>query len=918
MTQILTKYSLLARLFEGRESEVWLVRNTQPGYDEAAFQTAVGFTREASQHPALAPLLDYEAAVAVQLRHPGIESVLDAGKDRDRVWFVSEILAGEPLGKVFRTLQERGYPTLTIPLALAIAGSVCEALHSAHSVRNAAGWSLNASHGGLDLETILLGYDARVRVREFGAAKIRRHASVLGLGERNQNRVALLSPEEVRGRAADTRSDVYCVGAVLYELLTGRQIFSSAHDVNRQICDVDPAPPSTFNAKVTPSLDAIVMRALQKDPKARFQNCEHMGLEIGKLVGNFTKALERMPRVLEQLFPERRTLWTQLQSAMSAGNGDQVALFAQSLLMAETVATEKTVRSKDSFSAQEQTPVMQVWSGEEEVGETLPTGIQTPYHDDDASMTNEVGFNPALVETHMAYKPTPIPEAPSIPEEIATHMAYKPTPMPETADSTQKPTVREVPNPKPAVVAEDTPRLPEIDQFIPAVEEEDEDEVFTQPFDVDLLVAAPELAPTEGELAPVLEVIRTNSGRALDIQVLRSRWSSYKRAESGVRARRSGKKATITFKKPVKGWVRRQRSAKEALEGTEKLVLQPGDAAEFVEGDVTYHVRLFRPQLPPKGNRQLVTEAEIKIYAAAIAVSLLLHGLGGLGALFTSHMGVELTVQKPDPIEVFAEGSLEKPKPKEEKPKPPPKKIEPKPKTRIEPKPSSDPAEAQAKIPKAVRAALDTRLKRNDVPRSEDKAEQLISALTTPVKGDGATIKDVVTNIDAVARPGASNAAFNVTGTLTSLPGGGVNIASSSGGNKIGDIGGSVATNVGTLEKREGAGKVRGKANAVRAMSKVQGTLTQGEVWAEIQKHTGKIQACYERELNKNPSLAGRITFEWIVKSNGGVGTVKEVNSTLGNATVSKCVSNVIKQMKFPKPKGGEVTVVFPWMFSSG
>lgn len=900
MTTVLTQIELILKLQGDRGWETWLAQDTRPGYDHSSMVRATGFLPDIAQHAQIRGILDYESAVAVQLRHPGIVPTIKAGLDSN-YWFAAELVAGESLGDVVDQLRERGYPTLTVPLTLAIGSMMCDALHAAHTSKNAAGWSLNAVHGGIDLDVVVLTYEGVVKVREFGVAKARRQAWLSRVGGLGERRVRYVSPEEVRGRPADPRSDVYGVGAVLYELLTGQSPAEGSDPLSAVTAGVA-TPPSAYNAKVTPQLDVIVMRALAVDPNDRFENCDHLRQQLLRLAADPSMALQRVPRILTQLFPGHQELWAQVRQYERRRDWREVHATLQRLLIevSEPTAMRSVPVDLDATLQAGDVPA----AVEAEVSQTLPTGVPSVVED----------TNPAHVAmTHTAYKPTPMP---STQQRVAS---AEPTPMFE-------PAAYQAPEPQPqqdpgAVEPQAAPAAPAPSTDFVSLPEDgdhDDDEPFVEPFDVAELVDAPELQPKNAATKPVLEIIRTANGRALDIAVLSSPLRGYSRQQGALKARLAGGKATVKMAKPLTGWVRRGRNPREDVPADLTLQLGSGDAAELRDGDVIYHLRVFNPPIPPKSDRQLVSAADVKIYAVAVALSLVVHGVGGLATLLTSYLGVELTVQTPEQAEVFAEGKLPQDEKKPvEKPKPEPKPVTPKPK-RIEPKPSSDPTEAQAKIPKAVRQQLDKRLRNTNVSKTEDKAENLIASLTTPVKGDGATIKDVVTNIDAVARPGARGAAFNVTGTLGNLPEGGVNIATSSGSHRIGDIGGSVATDVGKLDKREGSGKVRGKARAVKALSKVKGSLTQSEVYDVIQKHTGQIQACYERELNKNPGLAGKLTFLWIVKTNGAVGSVKENNNTLGNAAVSKCVSGVIKKMKFPRPKGGEVEVVFPWIFKAG
>ncbi len=93
------------------------------------------------------------------------------------------------------------------------------------------------------------------------------------------------------------------------------------------------------------------------------------------------------------------------------------------------------------------------------------------------------------------------------------------------------------------------------------------------------------------------------------------------------------------------------------------------------------------------------------------------------------------------------------------------------------------------------------------------------------------------------------------------------------------------------------------------------GSLDKAEVREVIQQNYRQIQICYLKQLAKDPNLSGKITLEWVVKTDGQVRDAKETQSTLADSAVSECISAVVKTMTFPSPKGGEMKVVFPWVF---
>jgi eukaryotic-like serine/threonine-protein kinase len=209
-----------------------------------------------------------EAQAAAALNHPNIVSVYDTGDQGDVHYIVMEYVEGRTLRDAIRQegpiLPER---------ASEIAQAVARALSSAHEA--------GLVHRDIKPGNIMLTRDGEVKVMDFGIARtstgdtLTQTAAVLGTA-------SYLSPEQAQGVAVDARSDIYSLGCVLYEMLTGRPPFTGDSPVAIAYKHVreDPVHPSNLNPDVPPSLDAVVMKAMAKNPDNRYQTADELRQDL--------------------------------------------------------------------------------------------------------------------------------------------------------------------------------------------------------------------------------------------------------------------------------------------------------------------------------------------------------------------------------------------------------------------------------------------------------------------------------------------------------------------------------------------------------------------------------------------------------------------------------------------------------------
>ncbi len=224
-----------------------------------------------------------EARAAASLNHPAIAAVFDTGQDTDPAdgttslpYIVMELVEGSTL----RKLLNDGVP-LSPERALAIVQSVLEALAHAHAA--------GIVHRDIKPANVMLTEDGSVKVMDFGIARalgdtttsLTEAAAVIGTAQ-------YFSPEQASGKPVDQRSDLYSVGCLLFELLTGRPPFvgESSISVAYQHVREVPATPSELNPALGPAVDALVLKALAKDPDLRYQSAQEMSADLVPLLAD--------------------------------------------------------------------------------------------------------------------------------------------------------------------------------------------------------------------------------------------------------------------------------------------------------------------------------------------------------------------------------------------------------------------------------------------------------------------------------------------------------------------------------------------------------------------------------------------------------------------------------------------------------
>jgi serine/threonine protein kinase len=234
----------------GRNVAVKTIRLTEEG---------TGLTR-----PELLSRFQIEARAAGLLTHPNIVVVYDAGEEDGLYYITMELVVGQSLQATFDSGE-----SFPVPRIVRILEQTCSALQFAHE--------RNIVHRDIKPANLMLTPDDTVKVTDFGTAKILQFGTVQQTTH-VMGTPSYMSPEQVKGKPIDGRTDIFSLGVVLYEMLTGEKPFpgQSITTVIYKIVNEEPVPPRQLNPSIHPGLNDIVLRALAKEPEERYQSCREM------------------------------------------------------------------------------------------------------------------------------------------------------------------------------------------------------------------------------------------------------------------------------------------------------------------------------------------------------------------------------------------------------------------------------------------------------------------------------------------------------------------------------------------------------------------------------------------------------------------------------------------------------------------
>jgi eukaryotic-like serine/threonine-protein kinase len=317
--QTVGRYALYEEIASGGMATVHYGRLLGP----VGFSRTVAIKRlhaQFAKDPEFAAMFLDEARLAARIRHPNVVPTLDVVAADGELLLVMDYVHGESLAQCLRAASAAHVP-IPIEVVSAIACSVLHGLHAAHEATSEQGEPLSIVHRDVSPQNVLVGADGVPRVLDFGVAKAAGRMQTTREGQL-KGKIAYMAPEQLESDAAvDRRTDVYAAGVVLWETLTRQRLFSGDNEaiVIRNVLERRVEAPSAVAQGVPDSLDALTLRAVERNPCRRFASAREMALAVEAAVP--VASSTRVAQWLEGLVGERMARRARAVSSIESHSG---------------------------------------------------------------------------------------------------------------------------------------------------------------------------------------------------------------------------------------------------------------------------------------------------------------------------------------------------------------------------------------------------------------------------------------------------------------------------------------------------------------------------------------------------------------------------------------------------------------------
>ncbi|MFZ5892383.1 MAG: protein kinase domain-containing protein [Myxococcota bacterium] len=308
--QALGRYELLMPVARGGMGQVWAGRlRGARGFNKlVAIKTLLPMPGSEGR---LETMLLEEARIAALIHHPNVVQTLELGEHEGTLYLVMEWVDGEPLSFLLdRTADHGGLP---LPIAVNLVGQTLLGLEAAHELVDENGTLLGVVHRDVSPHNVLVTYSGVAKLVDFGIAKATNQDSSSTQTGEVKGKFSYMAPEQICGERVDQRADIFALGIMLYTLTTGRHPFKSENPgalLHKIAGDERPLRPSLVVSGYSPALEAVVMKALEKDVSQRWQSAREMLAALQNAVPDaFVADFESNTRTfLSELLGNRPTL----------------------------------------------------------------------------------------------------------------------------------------------------------------------------------------------------------------------------------------------------------------------------------------------------------------------------------------------------------------------------------------------------------------------------------------------------------------------------------------------------------------------------------------------------------------------------------------------------------------------------------